>query len=125
MLNLSAHRTSKDDFLYSDEIEEMVTRKTITTLHTAFSREEEGKRVYVQNKVQENAGEILTLLDRYVCSNSHLHLVHSIFFWLVVTCIDSCIMETWDPILHSLLSILCVSADDFLCLETCSSRHHP
>mmetsp|Transcript_30035 Transcript_30035/g.75608 ORF Transcript_30035/g.75608 Transcript_30035/m.75608 type:complete len:647 (+) Transcript_30035:75-2015(+) len=64
-------RTSRDDFLYADEIHDMVGRGTLAHLVTAFSREVKGERPYVQHRVRERAADILRLLDGgahlYVC----------------------------------------------------------
>lgn len=64
-------RTSRDDFLYADEMGEMVKNGTISHLVTAFSREVKGERPYVQHRVKERADDILRLLDAgghfYVC----------------------------------------------------------
>uniref|UniRef100_A0A6U2DI80 NADPH--hemoprotein reductase n=1 Tax=Hemiselmis andersenii TaxID=464988 RepID=A0A6U2DI80_HEMAN len=64
-------RTSKDDFLYSDEIRSMVDKGTLSHLVTAFSREVPGQRPYVQHRVRERAADIIRLLDGgahlYVC----------------------------------------------------------
>lgn len=64
-------RTSKDDFLYGDEMGEMVKNGTITHLVTAFSREVKGERPYVQHRVKQRAADILRMLDAgghfYVC----------------------------------------------------------
>lgn len=64
-------RTSKDDFLYGDEMGQMVENGTITHLVTAFSREVKGERPYVQHRVKQRAADILRMLDAgghfYVC----------------------------------------------------------
>jgi sulfite reductase alpha subunit-like flavoprotein len=54
-------RFSNRDFLYKDELEQLVNEKKLD-LHTAFSREQKQK-VYVQNKVAEAAAKIWTLLE--------------------------------------------------------------
>lgn len=61
------------DFLYKDQLEAMHADGTLTRLDTAFSRDQ-GKKVYVQDRMQENAAELYAWLERgayfYVCGDA-------------------------------------------------------
>lgn len=63
----------KLDFLYKDQLLEMVKDGTLKHLHTAFSRDQRNK-VYVQDRMQENAKELFDWLERgayfYVCGDA-------------------------------------------------------
>lgn len=64
---------AKMDFLYQQQLEGMVKEGTLTHLHTAFSRDQHNK-VYVQDRIQENAKEVYDWLERgayfYVCGDA-------------------------------------------------------
>lgn len=61
------------DFLYKSEIESMMSDGVLTRLDTAFSRDQD-KKVYVQNRMVEQAEEIFTWLQDggyfYVCGDA-------------------------------------------------------
>ena len=61
------------DFLYRDELEAWQAKGVLTHLHTAFSRDQEHK-VYVQNRMLENADELWRWLEAgahfYVCGDA-------------------------------------------------------
>lgn len=61
------------DFLYKDELEGMHAEGFLTRLDTAFSRDQH-KKVYVQDRMQENAAELYAWLERgayfYVCGDA-------------------------------------------------------
>jgi sulfite reductase (NADPH) flavoprotein alpha-component len=61
------------DFLYQDQLEAMHTDGLLTRLDTAFSRDQ-AKKVYVQDRMQENAEELYSWLERgayfYVCGDA-------------------------------------------------------
>jgi len=63
----------KMDFLYKDQLLEMVKDGVLKRLDTAFSRDQHNK-VYVQDKMQENAKELFEWLERgayfYVCGDA-------------------------------------------------------
>jgi sulfite reductase (NADPH) flavoprotein alpha-component len=63
----------KLDFLYKDQLQGMVKDGVLTHLHTAFSRDQHNK-VYVQDRIQENAKEVFEWLERgayfYVCGDA-------------------------------------------------------
>ena len=63
----------KMDFLYKDQLLGMVKDGTLTRLDTAFSRDQRNK-VYVQDRMQENAKELFDWLERgayfYVCGDA-------------------------------------------------------
>jgi sulfite reductase (NADPH) flavoprotein alpha-component len=63
----------KMDFLYKDELLGMSKNGTLKHLHTAFSRDQHNK-VYVQDRMQENAKELYEWLERgayfYVCGDA-------------------------------------------------------
>lgn len=64
---------AKMDFLYKDQLEGMVKDGVLTHLHTAFSRDQHNK-VYVQDRIQENAKEVFDWLEQgayfYVCGDA-------------------------------------------------------
>lgn len=61
------------DFLYRDEFAAMQADGTLTRLDTAFSRDQQ-KKVYVQDRMKENATELFQWLERgayfYVCGDA-------------------------------------------------------
>ena len=61
------------DFLYEEELEAMQTRGILHRLDTAFSRDQANK-VYVQDRMRENAAELWAWLQRgaafYVCGDA-------------------------------------------------------
>lgn len=65
------HRAS--DFLYEDLWSELQRDGTLTRLDTAFSRDQANK-IYVQDRIRENAGELYAWLQRgayfYVCGDA-------------------------------------------------------
>jgi sulfite reductase (NADPH) flavoprotein alpha-component len=64
---------SVSDYLYKDQFLGMQSDGLLTNLHTAFSRDQ-GKKVYVQDRMQENAAELFAWLERgayfYVCGDA-------------------------------------------------------
>ena len=64
---------SSDDFLYRDELESMRAEGVLTRIDTAFSRDNDAK-VYVQDRMLENAGEIWRWLEEgahfFVCGDA-------------------------------------------------------
>lgn len=64
---------SESDFLYRQEIEAMVAEKSLTHLHTAFSRDQ-AEKVYVQHRMLENAKPLWNWLESgahfYVCGDA-------------------------------------------------------
>ncbi len=63
----------KMDFLYKDQLQGMVKDGVLKRLDTAFSRDQHQK-VYVQDKMQEQAAELFQWLERgayfYVCGDA-------------------------------------------------------
>ncbi len=63
----------KLDFLYRDEFLAMKQDGVLTRLDTAFSRDQ-GKKIYVQDRLRENAAEVYAWLERgayfYVCGDA-------------------------------------------------------
>ncbi len=63
----------KMDFLYKDQFLAMKEDGVLTRLDTAFSRDQ-GKKIYVQDRMQENAAESIRWLERgayfYVCGDA-------------------------------------------------------
>ncbi len=61
------------DFLYEQQFARMQAEGVLTKLDTAFSRDQ-GKKVYVQDRMQENASELYDWLERgayfYVCGDA-------------------------------------------------------
>lgn len=61
------------DFLYEQELDSMHREGTLKRLDTAFSRDQ-AKKVYVQDRMQENAAELFAWLERgayfYVCGDA-------------------------------------------------------
>jgi sulfite reductase (NADPH) flavoprotein alpha-component len=61
------------DFLYREQLEAMHKDGVLTRLDTAFSRDQ-AKKVYVQDRMQENAAELYSWLERgayfYVCGDA-------------------------------------------------------
>jgi sulfite reductase (NADPH) flavoprotein alpha-component len=64
---------SVSDYLYKEQFLAMEKDGLLTRLHTAFSRDQ-GKKVYVQDRMQENAAELYSWLERgayfYVCGDA-------------------------------------------------------
>jgi len=64
---------SVSDYLYKEQFLGMEKDGLLTRLHTAFSRDQ-GKKVYVQDRMQENAAEVYAWLERgayfYVCGDA-------------------------------------------------------
>jgi sulfite reductase (NADPH) flavoprotein alpha-component len=64
---------SVSDYLYKDQFLAMQKDGFLTHLHTAFSRDQE-KKVYVQDRMRENAAELYAWLERgayfYVCGDA-------------------------------------------------------
>jgi NADPH-ferrihemoprotein reductase len=70
-------RKSDEDFLYKDEWQQhrQVFPDGIFSIHTAFSREKENKKVYVQDLLHEHVAELTKLVLRedahvYVCGDA-------------------------------------------------------
>jgi len=61
------------DFLYEEQLTAMVKDGTLTRLDTAFSRDQ-AEKIYVQDRMQENAAELYAWLERgayfYVCGDA-------------------------------------------------------
>jgi sulfite reductase (NADPH) flavoprotein alpha-component len=61
------------DYLYEEQFAQMQREGVLTNLHTAFSRDT-AKKVYVQDRMQENAAELYDWLERgayfYVCGDA-------------------------------------------------------
>jgi sulfite reductase (NADPH) flavoprotein alpha-component len=61
------------DYLYKEQFLQMEREGVLTKLHTAFSRDT-AKKVYVQDKMQENAADLYDWLERgayfYVCGDA-------------------------------------------------------
>lgn len=64
---------SVSDYLYKDQFHAMKESGLLTHLHTAFSRDQ-GHKVYVQDRMRENAAELYAWLERgayfYVCGDA-------------------------------------------------------
>ncbi len=64
---------SISDYLYKDQFLGMEKDGLLTKLHTAFSRDQ-SKKVYVQDRMQENAADLYAWLERgayfYVCGDA-------------------------------------------------------
>jgi sulfite reductase (NADPH) flavoprotein alpha-component len=64
---------SVSDYLYKDQFLGMEKDGLLTKLHTAFSRDQ-SKKVYVQDRMQENAADLYAWLERgayfYVCGDA-------------------------------------------------------
>lgn len=61
------------DYLYKEQFLAMEKDGLLTKLHTAFSRDQ-GKKIYVQDRMQENCDELFAWLERgayfYVCGDA-------------------------------------------------------
>ena len=61
------------DFLYKEQFQGMHQDGFLTHLHTAFSRDQ-AKKIYVQDRIEENAKEVYAWLERgayfYVCGDA-------------------------------------------------------
>jgi sulfite reductase (NADPH) flavoprotein alpha-component len=70
---LFGDQRAQSDFLYRDELESMHADGTLTRLDTAFSRDQ-AEKVYVQQRMVENAGELFAWLEEgahfYVCGDA-------------------------------------------------------
>ena len=70
MILYSGCRKQSEDYIYRSELEEYQTNGVITSLHMAFSRDQEHK-VYVQHLLAKNAEETWKAIDGgghlYVC----------------------------------------------------------
>lgn len=66
-------RKASTDFLYRDELEAMLADGHLTTLSTAFSRDQ-AEKIYVQHRMLENARELYAWLEDgahfYVCGDA-------------------------------------------------------
>lgn len=66
------NRNFENEFLYQTEWQKFLKTGALTKMHVAFSRDSE-KRVYVQHKLAENAGEIFQWLENgahfYICGD--------------------------------------------------------
>jgi NADPH-ferrihemoprotein reductase len=62
-------RKKAEDFIYQQELEQFV-EKGVLKMHVAYSRDQE-KKVYVQNLLQERAGEVWRLIGT---ENAHLYV---------------------------------------------------
>nr|CAG4641507.1 EOG090X027R [Eurycercus lamellatus] len=63
-------RTRKEDFLYEEEFQEYI-QDGLLTLHTAFSREDPAKKVYVTHLLREHGPNIWKILGQ---ENGHLYV---------------------------------------------------
>ena len=61
------------DFLYEQQFNALLADGTLTKMHTAFSRDQ-GKKVYVQDRMRENARDLYDWLEQgayfYVCGDA-------------------------------------------------------
>ena len=66
-------RKSANDFIYKEEIDHWVEKGVITSLYTAFSRDQDSK-VYVQDRLAENGESTWELLSKgahiYICGDA-------------------------------------------------------
>eukprot|EP01026_Neomeris_dumetosa_P056801 TRINITY_DN5202_c0_g1_i11.p1 TRINITY_DN5202_c0_g1~~TRINITY_DN5202_c0_g1_i11.p1 ORF type:complete len:680 (-),score=89.85 TRINITY_DN5202_c0_g1_i11:366-2333(-) len=67
-------RRRDQDYLYGDQLEQWA-QEGIITLYTAFSRENSGKKVYVQHRLKESGSQVWDLLNDqkghfYVCGDA-------------------------------------------------------
>ena len=66
-------RTSHADFLYQAEWQDYVAGGLLTNIDLAFSRDTPNQKIYVQDKMQEKANELISWLDEgayfYVCGS--------------------------------------------------------
>lgn len=67
-------RSEKHDYIYRDELEGAVAGGALTALHVAFSRDQQGKKVYVQHLLREQGEAVWGMLGRgaffYVCGDA-------------------------------------------------------
>ena len=72
------HRAS--DFLYQEQWTEMLAEGTLTRLDTAFSRDQANK-IYVQDRIRENAAELYAWLESgacfYICGDA-VHMAKAV-----------------------------------------------
>ena len=65
---------AKKDFLYQSELQAYLESGLLTKLDLAFSRDQKEK-IYVQNKIKENANELRKWLESgayfYICGDKH------------------------------------------------------
>ena len=65
-------RHPEQDFLYEEELRE-AEEEGLITLHTAFSRQEEKEKTYVQHLMEQDAGKLVSLLNDgghlYICGD--------------------------------------------------------
>ena len=70
------NRQQRTEFLYRDELEQIVEEHSWFKLHTAFSRDIAGKRIHVQDIVAVSDDARKYLLDKkgmlYICGNRNL-----------------------------------------------------
>jgi len=67
------NRNKDQDFLYEEELKRLKTDGVLSSLHTAFSRDQE-KKIYVQDRMKENGGKIAKIILQdngyfYVCGD--------------------------------------------------------
>ena len=66
-------RRRGEDLLYEEELDAMAKRGTLGSVFLALSRQDEFKKVYVQNRVDEHGVQLLKLIDEgahvYVCGS--------------------------------------------------------
>ena len=65
------------DFLYADELKGAVASGALAALRLAFSRDDPGKKVYVQQRVREDGAELWKLLGKegghaYICGGTSM-----------------------------------------------------
>jgi NADPH-ferrihemoprotein reductase len=75
MLLFFGCRRPDEDYIYRDELEEMeAALRGKLRVVTAFSRQEEGKRAYVQDRVRERGSEVVSMLtddaNLYFCGRA-------------------------------------------------------
>ena len=81
-----AHRTRAQrraqHFIYEDELLDWTRRGILTELHTAFSRDDPRKRVYVQDLLRENGAAVWSTIEKrggvvFVCGGTQMgHAIH-------------------------------------------------
>jgi NADPH-ferrihemoprotein reductase len=68
-------RSANHDFLYEDEVSQMLEQGTLSDVLTAFSRDGPNK-VYVQHKIEQHSAQVLTLINGgaaiYVCGSASM-----------------------------------------------------
>lgn len=67
-------RSERHDYIYREELEGAVASGAVNALHVAFSRDQEGRKVYVQHLLREQGAEVWALLGKggffYVCGDA-------------------------------------------------------